>query len=132
MSGEGAAVGAVGIFSEVVFVAELVMGESDGVHGVIVGGLAMVEAVLSDLLGDFQFFAEIIAVGIVDDGVSLAGLPAGFVGDVAVPDEGVAVLQGVIGDGHEFVERDIIKVVVKIEVIINFEAEFFVEGMMSK
>lgn len=72
MSVERAAVGAVGIFGEVEFVAELVVGESDGMHGVVVGGLALVEAVLSDLLGYFQFFAEIVAFGIVDNGVSLA------------------------------------------------------------
>ena len=53
MSLEGSVVGAVGIFSEVEFVTKLIVGESDGVHGVIVGGLAMVESVLSYLLGDF-------------------------------------------------------------------------------
>jgi len=47
---EGFAVGAVGIFREVELVAKLVVGESDGVHGVVVGGFTMVEAVLSYLL----------------------------------------------------------------------------------
>ena len=65
------------------------------------------------------------------NGVSLAGLPAGFA-DVAVPDEGVAVFEGVIGDGHEFVERDIIKIVVIVEIIVNFETEFLIEWVMGE